>query len=81
MYSTMYATNVKLQRQLNRRARGKEYAKWVLVLPPRIIRDLGWKQGEEFEFQIHGKTLRLRTLRLRPFARSPSLGDGVRQKA
>jgi hypothetical protein len=51
---------VKLQRQLNRRLGDREYAKWVIVLPPKIIRQLGWKEGQEFMFQIDGKTLRLK---------------------
>jgi len=57
---------VQLQKQLSRRLGGREYAKWVVVLPPRIVRELGWKEGQEFKTQIDGKTLRIR-----PVARSP----------
>jgi len=60
------AVYVKLQKQLNRRLGGREYAKWVLVLPPRTVKALGWKEGQEFKFQIDG-----RTLRIRPLARGP----------
>ena len=51
---------MKLQKQPNRRFGGKDYAKWVVVLPPRIIGRLGWKEGQEFKFQVDGKTLRIR---------------------
>jgi len=57
---------VKLQKQLNRRLGGTEYAKWVIVLPPRIVEDLGWREGQEFKFQIDG-----RALRIKPFGRNP----------
>ncbi len=56
---------MKLQKQLSRRLGAREYAKWVVVLPPRIIRELGWKEGQELKFQIDG-----RTLRMRPFVRN-----------
>lgn len=45
---------------------GKEYTKWVIVLPPSIVRQLGWKEGQELKTQIDG-----RTLRMRPFVRAP----------
>lgn len=56
---------VKLQKQVSRRLGDKEYAKWVVVLPPRIVRELGWKEGQDLKFQMDG-----RTLRMRPFVRS-----------
>src|SRR2546425_8535785 len=49
---------VRLQKQLSRRFGGKEYVKWVVVLPPRIVKQLGWKEGEYFEIQIERKALR-----------------------
>ncbi|HKZ98490.1 MAG TPA: AbrB/MazE/SpoVT family DNA-binding domain-containing protein [Thermoplasmata archaeon] len=57
---------MKLQRHLNRRFAGREYAKWVVVLPPRIVRELGWKEGQDLKIQVDGKTLRMR-----PFVRDP----------
>jgi antitoxin component of MazEF toxin-antitoxin module len=50
---------VKLQKQLSRRFAGKDYAKWVVVLPPRIVRELGWKEGQELKSQIDGRILRM----------------------
>jgi hypothetical protein len=61
-YTGAISLTVRLQKQLSRRFRGKEYAKWVVVLPPRIVRELGWKEGQELMFQIDGKTLRMKRL-------------------
>lgn len=38
---------MKLQKQLSRKVKDKEYAKYVLVIKPDIIAKLGWKDGEE----------------------------------
>jgi len=41
-----------LQKQLSKKVGDKEYAKWVIVVPPKIIEKLGWKSGEELEAEI-----------------------------
>ncbi|MBW2976927.1 AbrB/MazE/SpoVT family DNA-binding domain-containing protein [Candidatus Woesearchaeota archaeon] len=46
-----------LQKQLSKKIGNKEYAKWVLVVPPKIIEKLGWKAGEELEAEIKGSRL------------------------
>jgi len=61
-YSTVMPVSVRLQKQLSRRFGGKEYAKWVVVLPPRVVRELGWKEGQELKSQIDGRTLRVRPI-------------------
>ena len=40
---------MKLQKQLSRKVGDVEYAKWVLVIPPNIIEELKWKEGQELE--------------------------------
>jgi len=40
---------VKLQKQLSRKVKNKEYDKWVLVIPPNIINELRWKEGQELQ--------------------------------
>lgn len=46
---------MKLQKQLSRKLRGKEYPKWVVVIPPNKIKELGWGEGEKLEPSIfHG---------------------------
>lgn len=51
---------VKLQKQLSRRYSGKEYPKWVLVLPPKIVERLGWTEGLELQAEVAGRDLRIR---------------------
>lgn len=41
-----------LQKQLSKKIGDKEYAKWVLVIPPKLIEKLGWKAGEELEAEV-----------------------------
>lgn len=40
---------MKLQKQLSKKIGNTEYAKWVVVLPPDKIKELGWKEGMELE--------------------------------
>lgn len=41
-----------LQKQLSKKIGDKEYDKWVIVVPPKLIEKLGWKAGEELEAEI-----------------------------
>ena len=41
-----------LQKQLSKKIGDKEYAKWVIVVPPKIVEKLGWEAGEELEAEI-----------------------------
>ena len=41
-----------LQKQLSKRIGDKEYAKYVLVIPPKVIHQLKWKGGEKLELEI-----------------------------
>jgi hypothetical protein len=41
---------VRLQKQLSRKVGTEEYAKWVVVIPPDKIKELGWKEGIELDF-------------------------------
>jgi hypothetical protein len=50
---------VKLQKQLSRHFGGREYVKWVVVLPPRIVKELEWGEGMELIAKIDGKGLRI----------------------
>ncbi len=46
-----------LQKQLSKKIGDKEYAKWVIVIPPKLIEKLGWKAGKELEADIKGDKL------------------------
>ena len=43
---------MKLQKQLSRKVGDVEYAKWVLVIPPKMIEELKWKEGQELKTEI-----------------------------
>ncbi|MBS3138147.1 AbrB/MazE/SpoVT family DNA-binding domain-containing protein [Candidatus Woesearchaeota archaeon] len=46
-----------LQKQLSKRIGDKEYAKYVLVIPPKVIHQLKWKGGEKLELEIKNDKL------------------------
>ena len=48
---------MQLQKQLSRKVGNKEYAKWVLVIPPEIIKEAGLKEGQEIEAKIKDKKI------------------------
>jgi len=52
-----HCPDVKLQKQLSRHFGGREYAKWVVVLPPKIVKQLGWREGMELMAERDGKGL------------------------
>ena len=43
---------MKLQKQLSRKVGDVEYAKWVLVIPPNIVEELKWKEGQELKADV-----------------------------
>ena len=41
---------MRLKSTLNRRVRDKEYYKWLVAdVPPEMIKELGWEEGQELE--------------------------------
>jgi bifunctional DNA-binding transcriptional regulator/antitoxin component of YhaV-PrlF toxin-antitoxin module len=40
---------MRLQKQLSRKVENKEYPKYVVTLPPKSIKQAGWKEGIELE--------------------------------
>lgn len=48
---------MKLQKQLSRKYGDKDYAKYVLVIKPKYIEQLGWKEGQELEAEVKGDKL------------------------
>ncbi len=48
---------MKLQRQLSRKTKNKEYDKWVLVMPPSIVKKAGLEEGDEFDPIIKNKKI------------------------
>lgn len=40
---------MRIQKQTTRQGKGKKYYKYVIVLPPGIVKRLGWSKGTELE--------------------------------
>lgn len=51
---------MKLQKQLSRKVGDKEYAKWVVAIPPKQIEALGWNEGQSLEGEITDQQLTIR---------------------
>lgn len=43
---------MKLQRQTSRKYGDKEYAKYAVVIPENLIKDLDWKPGQELKAKV-----------------------------
>jgi len=48
---------MRLQKQLSRKVGNKEYPKWVITIPPKQIKTLGWTKGEFLESEINDQEL------------------------
>jgi len=48
---------MKLSWQVSREYKGKEYKRFWIVIPTKIIEKLGWKGDEDLEADIKGKKL------------------------
>lgn len=51
---------MKLQKQLSRKVAGREYVKWVIIIPSSKIEKLGWRGGEELEAVVKNNKLILK---------------------
>ena len=49
-----------LQAHISRRIGSKKYVKHVLVIPPDMVKKLGWEAGREISAKISGGTLILK---------------------
>lgn len=43
---------MKLQKQISRRIGDKEYAKYTVVIPGELVKELQWKDGEDLEPKV-----------------------------
>ena len=57
---------MRLQKHFVRTVKGKDYYKWVVVIPPENVAELGWKEAEELEPKIFHSGLILLPRRLKP---------------
>ncbi len=47
----------KLQKQLSRKVGDKEYAKYVVVIPPEKIKEVGFMEGQELKIEVKDKKI------------------------
>jgi bifunctional DNA-binding transcriptional regulator/antitoxin component of YhaV-PrlF toxin-antitoxin module len=52
---------VKLQKQLSRKTQDREYPKWVIVIPPKVVEKLGWEEGEVLRQEVRNNKLILQS--------------------
>jgi hypothetical protein len=67
---------VRLHKVINRVHQGTTYYRWVLSVPPRSVRELGWVDGQELSVLVRGSTLSIQ-----PAARFRASGLGPRRQA
>ncbi len=48
---------MKLLSHVSRKYNDKEYEKYWIIVPSRIVEKLGWKKGEKLEAEIKGDKL------------------------
>ena len=51
---------MKLQKRFNRKVAGKQYSKWVVVLPNDKVEQVGWKEGMELDLDAKKGVITLR---------------------
>lgn len=51
---------LRLQKQVSRKYKGREYPKWVITVPPKQIEELGWGEGEFLEGEVTHQELTIR---------------------
>lgn len=54
---------MKLQKQTTRKIGDKEYSKYSIVIPSKIINQLQWAEGDQLIPSVEGKVLRIKKAR------------------
>ncbi len=66
---------MRLHKVVNRVYEGTTYYRWVVSIPPKRIRELGWTNGQELEVLVRGSSLWVQpSLGPRPARRSRGSG-------
>jgi antitoxin component of MazEF toxin-antitoxin module len=75
---------MRIHKAVNRVYRGKVYYRWLVSIPPRNLRELGWTDGLELEATVRGSSLwiqpALRPRAARPERAAASLQEAVQRK-
>ncbi len=76
---------MRLRKVVNRVYEGTVYYRWVLSVPPRRVRELGWVDGQELETIPHGSSLWIRPAtharRSLPGRRTSTLEETVQSRS
>jgi hypothetical protein len=76
---------MRIHKVVNRVYEGTTYYRWVLSVPPRDVRELGWVDGQELEATVRGSTLTIAPALHRQPARrgrpTGALEDGIQGKS
>ncbi len=51
---------MKLQKRFLRKHRDKDYFKFMVNIPPKIIKQAGFKEGEDLDIKVEGKTIKIK---------------------
>jgi len=51
---------MKLQKQLSRKVGATEYPKWVVTIPPEVVKESGWKEGTELQAELKNNKIILK---------------------
>jgi len=75
---------MRLRKVVNRVYQGTTYYRWLVSIPPKRVRELGWTDGQSLEAVARGSTLwiqpSLRTVSVRRDRSAGSIEEEVRRK-
>ena len=54
---------MKLQKRFLRRHKNKDYYKYIVNIPPMMVREAGFEEGEELDFKVNGGKITLKKKR------------------
>jgi hypothetical protein len=76
---------MRIHKVINRVHEGTVYYRWVLSVPPKKIRELGWVDGQELDCAVRGSSLWVEpSVRARPGPRgraAAALEETIQQKS
>jgi antitoxin component of MazEF toxin-antitoxin module len=48
---------MRLQKHFSRKVGNKQYSKWVIVIPPKHVKELEWEEGEYLQSDVNNQRL------------------------
>jgi hypothetical protein len=76
---------MRLHKVVNRVYEGTVYYRWIVSVPPKQVRELGWVDGQELETTVRGSTLWISPAFRPPpgsrVRRTDALEEGVQRKS